>query len=127
MANLEGFVPFDFTEGVAYASVTNNGITFNKAAVKKLGCPDFVVLLINSKEKKIAIQKCTENTEKSVAFYKQRKNAVMSVRWNGRDLLNTIQDITDWDLSKEGHRIEGVILKESDALLFDLNKATLLK
>jgi hypothetical protein len=49
---------------------------------------------------------------------------VISVRWNGRDLLNTIQAMMGWDLSKGGFRIEGTLLKADHAMLFDLNAAT---
>lgn len=125
--SLEGFIPFDFSEGVAYASITNNGITFNKSVVKKMGCPEHVVLLINRTEKMIALQGCSATAENAVAFYKLKKNDVMSVRWNGKDLLNTLQDITGWDLKMDGYRIEGTLLKEANAMLFDLKKATVLK
>lgn len=127
MTQLDGFIPFDFSEGVPYASVTNNGITFNKSVVKKLGCPNFVVLLINRDDKKIAVQCCSEETQNSVTFYKPRKNDIFSVRWNGKDLLNTIQDITGWDLKQDSYRVEGILLRDEKAMLFDLNKASLLK
>ena len=56
-------------------------------------------------------------------FTKRKKNNVISVRWNGRDLLNTIQAMMGWDLSKGGFRIEGTLLKADHAMLFDLNAA----
>lgn len=127
MSQLDGFISFDFSEGVPYASITCNGITFNKSVVKKLGCPNFVVLLVNSNEKKIAVQSCSEDTQNAVTFYKPRKNGVLSVRWNGKDLLNTIQDITGWNLEADGYRIEGTLLKDEHAMLFELANATLLK
>ena len=49
------------------------------------------------------------------------------MRWNGRDLLNTIQGIMHWDLSKCGYRVDGVLLKEDQAMLFDLTQASELK
>ena len=36
MTQLDGFIPFDFSEGVPYVSVTNNGITFNKSSVTSI-------------------------------------------------------------------------------------------
>lgn len=128
MSALEGFKAFNFNEGVPYVSVTNNGMTFNKSVVMKLDYPEHVLLLINEEAKQIAVQRCSKETSNAVAFYKQGKsNNVISVRWNGRDLLNTIQALMDWNLSKCGYRIDGVLLKEEHAMLFDLTHASELK
>ena len=124
MTTLEGFKPFNFSEGVPYVSITNNGMTFNKSVVMKLDYPEQVVLLIDNETRRIAIQVCTPDTPNAASFYKEKKNNVISVRWNGRDLLNTIQAMMGWDLSKGGFRIEGTLLKADHAMLFDLNAAT---
>ena len=124
MTMLEGFKPFNFSEGVPYVSITNNGMTFNKSVVMKLDYPEQVVLLIDNETQRIAIQVCSPDTPNAAPFYKEKKNNVISVRWNGRDLLNTIQAMMGWDLSKGGFRIEGTLLKADHAMLFDLNAAT---
>ncbi|MBQ4165563.1 MAG: hypothetical protein IJD85_04495 [Oscillospiraceae bacterium] len=56
---LQNFTAFDFTEGAAYASITKNGITFNKAVMSKLNLPRYALLLINRAEQQIAIQDTT--------------------------------------------------------------------
>ena len=127
MSTLEHFRSFNFSEGLAYASITNNGVTFNKSVVLKLGCPDFVKLLIDDDGKQIAIQCCAEDEENAVAFYKQRSSDVISVRWNSRDLLNCLSEMMDWDLKKMSHRVEGKLLQEERAMLFDLSMATDMK
>lgn len=124
MSMLEGFSAFNFEEGVPYVSVTINGVTFNKAVVMKLGRPPYVRLLINESEKKIAVQVCDEGSANAFPFYKEKKSGVLSVRWNGKDLLNTFQDIMGWDLKSGAYRIEGTNLKAERAILFDLNRAT---
>ena len=91
MAVLDGFTAFNFNEGVPYISVTSNGVTFNKSVVIKLGYPRRVVLLIDEAGKRIAIQKCEDWTPNATEFYKKKKSEVISVRWNGKDLLNTLQ------------------------------------
>ena len=69
-----------------------------------------------------------EGTPNGTEFYKQKKSEVISVRWNGKDLLNTLQDLMGWDLNKNGgFRVNGTHLKDEDAMLFDLNTATELK
>ena len=59
----------------------------------KLDYPEYAVLLIDEKSKRIAIQSCAADTPNAVQFYKQKKSNVISVRWNGRDLLNTLQGL----------------------------------
>ena len=128
MSLLDNFKPFNFNEGVAYVSVTNNGVTFNKSVIMKLEYPERVRLLIDEETKRIAVQTCTQDTPNAAVFYnREKKSNTLSVRWNGRDLLNTIQEITHWDLSKCGYRVDGVLLKEDQAMLFDLTHASELK
>lgn len=128
MSALEGFTAFNFSEGAPYVSITKNGMTFNKGVILKLKCPAHVVLLINEQAKQIAIKVCDESTANSNSFYKKDKdNNNYSVRWNGKDLLNTISSMMDWDLSTESYKISGVLLKEENAFLFDLNNAEIIK
>lgn len=123
---LQNFTPFDFSEGAAYVSVTKNGATFNKAVMSKLDFPRYVVLLINKSERQIAIQGHDIEVPKSVQFYKGpdliEKKAV-SVRWNGKDFLNTLSEMMGWDLNWDSYRIDGVLLPEERAILFDFNQA----
>lgn len=127
MSLLENFKSFNFNEGVPYVSVTSNGITFNKAVVMKLNYPEHVLLLFDEETKRMAIQCCDADDQNAAAFFKQKKSNVISVRWNGRDLLNTIKGMTGWDLSKDGYRVDGLLLKEENAMLFDLNTAIVLR
>ena len=127
MSLLDGFMAFDFEEGVPYMSISTNGVTFNKSVVMKLGRPEHVLLLINEAEKKVAVQVCNSATKRAAPFYKEKKSGVISVRWNGKDLLNTLQGIMGWNLDEKAYRVEGVLLKEEQAMLFDLTRATELK
>lgn len=127
MSLLDGFKPFNFNEGVPYVSITNNGMTFNKSVVMKLDYPAHVVLLIDEESKQVAVKKCDEKNPHAAAFFKQKKSNVISVRWNARDLLNTIEGMMGWDLSNAGYRVDGLLIGEEDAMLFDLTKAAELK
>lgn len=127
MSLLDGFTPFDFDEGMPYVSVTSNGVTFNRSVVTKLGYPSHALLLINDVSKQVAIQACTESTPKAASFFKEKKSGVISVRWNGKDLLNTLQHLMGWNLKENGYRIDGTHLKEENAILFDLTQATELR
>lgn len=123
MIDLSNFKTFDFSEGVPYVSITNNGITFNKSVIMKMKYPAYVRLLINETDKQIAVQTCDEHDDKSVQFYKEKSNGVLSVRWNAKDLINTISRICDWDLSQLSYRVNGILILEMKLMLFDLNEA----
>lgn len=124
MSLFDNFTTFNFEEGVPYVSVTKNGVTFNKAVIMKMNYPEHVRLLINAESQQFAIQVCDESTENSTTFYKTKsKSKVLSVRWNAKDLLNTIEKITGWKLETESYRINGTQIPEENAMLFDLSKA----
>lgn len=123
MSIFDGYKAFNFDEGVPYVSVTKNGVTFNKAVIMKLGYPKHVLLLINSSEHKLAIKVCDERTPNQTTFYKANDKKILSVRWNARDLLNTIQDMMSWNLAMTSFRIDGILIPEESAMLFDLNSA----
>ena len=123
MIDLSNFKTFDFSEGVPYVSITNNGITFNKSVIMKMKYPAYVRLLINETDKQIAVQTCDEHDDKSVQFYKEKSNGVLSIRWNAKDLINTISRICDWDLSQLSYRVNGILISEMKLMLFDLNEA----
>jgi len=123
MFDFSGFKEFDFDEGVPYVSVTKNGITFNKGVVLKLGRPPRAVLLINSESKQVVIRGCGDGTPKSNAFFKANERGIVSVRWNSKDLLSTIKTLMNWNLDTDSYRIEGQLLSDDGAMLFDFNQA----
>lgn len=127
MSILSGFTPFNFSEGVPYVSITQHGVTFNRSVVMKLDYPEYAVLLIDESSKRLAVQACEKSVPNAVQFYKPKASNVLSVRWNGRDLLNTIQGMMGWNLREMSFKVDGTLLKEERAMLFDLTTATELK
>ena len=124
MFDSTNFKVFDFNEGVPYVSITNNGITFNKSVIMKMSYPAYVRLYINEVDKQIAIQTCDEKDDKSVAFFKEKANGILSIRWNSKDLIHTISRMCNWDLKKMSYRVNGILIPESSVMLFNLNDAT---
>lgn len=126
--DLSKFKPFDFQEGAPFLSITNNGVTFNKSVVLKLGKPEFAQLLIDEDDKQLVIKACEKNDDGSNKFYnKNRKGTALAVRWNSKDLLATIERITDWDLKHAGYRVTGKYFPEEKLVLFDLKQAKALQ
>ena len=124
MIDLSHFTVFDFSEGAPYMSITSNGLTFNKSVIMKLDYPEYVRLLIEPESKRLVIQCFNKNDDKAAQFYRPKSNGVLSVRWNTKDLVSTISRLGEWDLKKNSYRVDGFILPEQSAMLFDLNNAT---
>ena len=122
MFDISKFKIFDFTEGVPYISITGNGITFSNGVVAKLERPSRVELLINDVDKQFIIRACNINKTCSNAFYKENSKTKY-IRWNNKNLLMTIENIMDCDLSKYAYRVDGQYIGEEKAILFDLNNA----
>lgn len=124
MSLLDGFKAFDFNEGSPYLSATKNGINFNKSVILKLNKPEYVVFLINKETKQVAVQVCKKETPNAIQFYKEKASGVLSVRWNGKDLLNTISEMMGWNLENHAYRVDGTLLEDENAILFDLTSAS---
>jgi len=121
---LDGFKTISLTVGLPYISITENGVTFNKTSIVKLGRPSHVLLMINEDKKQIAVQPCDAENEDATPFLRSEGKSVLSVRWNNKDLLNTLSKLMGWDLKECGYRVDGDYLNNENAMVFDLNTAT---
>ena len=121
---LEGFKKVNLTSGLPYVSITDNGITFSKNAVIKMGKPKNVVLLMNEEKKMIAVQICDANEEGSIQFFKNIKS--INVRINNKDFIYTLSRLMNWNIKEEGYRILGDWYENEQVMIFDLTKAALL-
>lgn len=123
MIDLTNFKAFDFNEGLPYVSITNNGLTFNKSVIMKMNYPTYIKLLINENDKQMAIQACDEKDDRSVQFFKEKANGVLSVRLNSKDLISTIERICEWNLKQTSYRVNGMIIPEASLMLFNFSDA----
>lgn len=124
MSMLDGFSAFDFSEGVPYASFTQNGVTFNKSVTLKLGEPEYARFLINTDTKQVAVQACEADEKNATVFYRPKASGALSVRWNTRDLLITIERLMGWNFREISYRVDGLLLQDERAIVFNLSKAT---
>ncbi len=122
---LSGFQPYLLVAGSASISFSRNGLGVSKAAVARLGNSKFVRILIDGNGKRLAIQVCEENDPMATPFSKSEKPE--GVRWNTKDLNQTILNMTGWtfDEKKQCYKVEGTYVEDEDgpALIFDLNDA----
>lgn len=104
-------------------SVTNNGVIFSKGVVSKLNKPEFITLMIDYDGKRIAIKSCNERIKTSVPFY--NSNSQFSyVRLASKSLLQEIVNLTGWHINMYKYKIIGTLLRDDNAMLFDLKEAT---
>ncbi len=120
--NLEDFKKINLAPGSPSISVTSNGVTFNKAAIIKLDEAEKVNLFINEDMKALAVTICSDE-DKALNFFKKGKR-VLSVRWNNKDLLDTLATMMGWNLEESGYRISGFYDRDQSALFFDFKTAT---
>jgi len=119
----DGFKVVSFMPGLPSVSITKNGITFSKTAVLKLKKAEWALLLMNEEQNLLAVRPCNRDEIGATRFFKERKNDAITVRWNNRDFLHTIEKMMDWNLADSGHKIDGEYISSGDYLLFDLKKA----
>lgn len=124
MSALEGFSIMSFGNTGPSASVTKNGVTFNKATTEKISS-QYVLLLVNEEKRQFAIQKCSQTAPQAMPFLAAIKTGVPSVRWGSKELLRVIKRLTGWTLDgKGGYKVPGEYNKTANAMIFDLNNAT---
>lgn len=126
MTELTGFSVVSFGGTGPLASVTRNGVTFNKAAVDRMGSTQYVLLLLDESTKRFAIQKCTQNTPQAMPFVAAIKKGAPSVRWGSKEFLKIIKRLTGWPLEDKGckgFKVPGEYQRSDNAMIFDLTKA----
>ena len=120
---LENFKPIQIVKGIAFMSVSNNGISFNKNVVIKMNRPEIIRLMMNEEQLQFAIQATTDNDDSTMSFYNDNIDIRNGIRTHNRDLENTLAQLMDWDLDSFVYRVDGVYLEKENAMLFELKKA----
>lgn len=120
---LENFKTYTVTSGLPTMTVSNYGVSFSKAAVVRLGKPEYAKLLINSEEKIFAVQVSSEADEDANVFYRKKSNNIITARWNSKELLQMISKMMDWNLDEASYKVVGEFYPEDSAILFDMKKA----
>lgn len=113
----ENFKKIRLVPGSVSISVTKNGLTFSRQAVSQMEMAEYVNLLLNEEEHKLAIQYCDEKDKDKVRF---AKDGNLNVRWNNRVFLDNLLKLMNWEKDKI-YRIGGEYISSHKALLFNLD------
>ena len=76
MSVLDGFeaVGEKITTNKMTMTVMESSVRFSKGVTEALGCPAYVKLLVNDKQKKIAVQACDAKDENAIKFCKTKRS-----------------------------------------------------
>lgn len=122
----EGYKPFILVNGIPSISVTDNGLTFSKSAIVKLGCPAYVNLYIDAERKMLAVEPSEEGSPQAIAFYRTNDRNIITVRWNNKDLLGFLCSIMNWDLKANSYKVAGVFDYNENIFEFDMKGAEII-
>lgn len=97
MSVLDGFeaVGEKTTTNKMTMTVMESSVRFSKGVTEALGCPAYVKLLVNDKQKKIAVQACDAKDENAIKFCKTKRSKAAgkasSVTVRTTDMLVAVQ------------------------------------
>ena len=125
MSILDTFKPKKLVVGSPFMTITENGISINKSGIDRLDYAEFVKILIDEKEKRVAIQICDANDPNKVQFVSQDKKGIAQyVRWNNREF---VKQLMSWGPTEEfklkGFKVPGEYLVDEKAFLFTFSEA----
>jgi hypothetical protein len=123
--DLVKFKPYTLISGVSSVSITKNGVSLSKAALLKLGKPDYVRLLINEDDKQIAFAVAQSSDEDKIKCLLGKKDSeTLIFRINNRDLLNKITIMLGCKYEDLSLRCTGDFFDDDKIMVIDLNNAT---
>ncbi len=120
---LSGFTKVQILQGSSFMSITNNGINFNGNVVFHMQKTKYVIFLLNTTDQQIAIQKCDDEEDGKILFFRDGTNWRNGVRINNRELQQMIARMMSRDLDKYNYRADGVYSDDDHAMIFDLKNA----
>ena len=109
--------------GKSFMTISKSGVSFSQAAVVELGKPEYVIILFDSANKKMAIKVARKDEENATTFFKKAKKSNLNVRWNNSLLKDKIESMMDWNIENHSYRVEGSYDSDSKAMIFDLASA----
>lgn len=121
----EKYDVYKITVGTPTITVSKNGVGFNKQAIVKLGYSNYIRILINREENKVAILASEDKTDDSHEFCLNKVKPI-NIRLNYKDFTSTLYALTKKSISARGFRVEGEYLAEYKAVVFDFNNIQLI-
>ena len=120
---LEGFEPLRLVTGIPTMSITKNGVSFNKTSIEKLGCPPYVIPMIDRQGNRFAIVARDERDDDTRKFHQEGRDTSNGIRWNNNDLVATFENMMGWKIAYMGMKVMGKYSENDKAIIFNLESA----
>jgi len=120
MELLQGFQKVNLNNNSPAVSVSNYGLTFNKAVVDTMRGPDYIDLLLDEQGKRIAIKPSNEET--SIPFCINKSN-IVNARINNKDFSRRLFNLMGWEYCPTSYKVLGEWYSEEQVFIFDLKSA----
>ena len=119
---LDNFKKVNLNSNGPSVSISSYGLTFNKTVVDTMSLPNYVVLLLDEENKRLAIQS-SENSE-DIPFCINKSNRV-NARINNKEFARKLFKMMDWDISNGSYRVPGTWYPNEKVYIFDIKDAEL--
>lgn len=119
---LKNFTVIDIlnTRSDSVVNFKGNTLRFNPQTADELGYPEYIVVLVNPKEKQFAIRPCEKDAKMAVPFCNSKERKKVAV--THPIIAGVLRKMAGWD-SEVNLNMAGVYEAEDNALAYSLNAA----
>ena len=121
---LEKFTVIDLikSRSASVLTISGNTIKFNNQTAQELEYPEYIQVLVNAKDKQVAIRVCKENEPNSLQYCKDGVAPKYAVKLSLPVVTSIIRKMTNWQ-EKDSWNIPAVYFADEKALVYDLSAA----
>lgn len=125
MSILDKFTVIDLikTRSASVATIYGNYLKFNVQTAAELRYPEYVQLLISTKDKQFAIRACREDAPNALPFSKPEGEQKNPIKFNTIAVVDMIRKMADWKV-EDNWNVPGVYFAEDNAIVYDVKAAT---
>lgn len=110
------------TRSDAVVTIKKKALRFNTNTAAELHYTPYIQVLMNAKDKQLAIRECGENDYQALPFSKPKGEQKYQLTVGCPSVTDMIRKLMDWD-EEQDMNVPGVYLADEKALIFDLHSA----
>lgn len=118
---LDAFQKVNLNSNVPAVSISNYGLTFNKAVLERMDSPKHVDLFIDKNGKRLAIKQ--SDSPSGIPFSTSNSKKV-NARINNKEFARRLFELMGWEYKSISYKVSGEWHEEEQIFVFDLNHAT---
>ena len=124
MSILSKFTVLDLvkTRSASVLNITGNVLKFNTATAVELHYPSHIQILMNPKDKQVAIRACKEDAPNAIPFSKPAALQKAPIKFSLPVAVDMIRKWGEW-MPEENWNIPGIYFAEDNALVYDVKTA----